>query len=101
MLVSLAKLVFIATEINKSDQSNFIQKGGDGGNIKGVGTVKVKWNASFCLEAACASSSRPHLYVKITSKLTISPNLTAALYTICTVLWLFELNNLLNELNVC
>ena len=39
MLVSLAKMVFIATDSNKSDQWNFIQKGG----VDGTYTVKVKW----------------------------------------------------------
>ena len=39
MLVSLAKMFFIATDSNKSDQWNFIQKGG----VDGTYTVKVKW----------------------------------------------------------
>ena len=43
-------MVFIATDINKSDQSNFIQKGG----VVATYTVKVKWYALFCLEAECA-----------------------------------------------
>src|SRR4029434_9940556 len=52
MLVSLAKMFFIATDSNKSDQWNFIQKGG----VDGTYTVKVNGKALCCVEAACASS---------------------------------------------